>query len=423
MSKISKILAREILDSRGLPTVEVEVHTDKGFWGRAGVPSGASTGAHEAHELRDGDAKRYHGKGVKLAVTNVEKILAPKIMGMNVADQEKIDRILLETDGTQNKKNLGANAILGVSLACLKAFAAEQNQSLFKIVSAGKAQKLPVPLMNILNGGAHADNGLDVQEFMIAPTSMTSFSEALRAGSEIFHSLKKVLKDKGLTTSVGDEGGFAPKLKNNEEALSLIMTAIEKAGYKPGEEIHVALDVAATELFHDEKYNWENKKISGEELGEVYKSWCKKYPMISIEDGFSEDDWASWKSFTGKMGSQLQLVGDDLFVTNPKRLERGINEKAANAILVKVNQIGSYTETRNAIEMAHRANFHTVMSHRSGETEDVTIADLAVGLGCQQIKTGSLCRGERTAKYNQLLRIESELGTLAQYWGKQAFQF
>ncbi len=391
--------------------------------GRAAVPSGASTGAHEAVELRDGDKKRYHGKGVKTAVKNVNDILAGKIMGFDAREQQKLDELLIKTDGTENKGKLGANAILGVSLANLKALALCEGQPLFSLVGGAKAVKLPVPLMNVLNGGAHADNGLNVQEFMIAPVCGGSFSEALRAGSEVFHHLKKVLSEKHLSTAVGDEGGFAPKLKGNEEALSLLSAAIEKAGYRLGEEIFLALDVAATELFASDKYEWEGKKISGEELGAIYDSWIKKYPIISIEDGFAEDDWTSWQKFSAKKGQSLQLVGDDLFVTNPKRLARGIEERAANSILVKVNQIGTFTETKAAVDMAHSAGFHAVMSHRSGETEDVTIADLAVGLNCEQIKTGSLCRGERTAKYNQLLRIEETLGTKAQYWGKQAFQF
>lgn len=423
MGKITKVLAREILDSRGFPTVEVEVTVDQKWTGRAAVPSGASTGAHEAIELRDGDKSRYHGKGVRTAVQNVREHLAPKVMGLDVREQSQIDRVLIEADGTENKSKYGANAILGVSMAVLKAAALSEGQPLFQWIGGERAVHLPVPLMNVINGGAHADNGLDVQEFMIVPVCGGQFSESLRAGSEIFHSLKKVLTEKGLTTAVGDEGGFAPKLKGNEDALSLLATAVEKAGYKLGQDIHFALDVAATELFADGQYKWEGKKISGEELGHVYSQWQKKYPIISIEDGFSEDDWQSWKSFSQKVGRGLQLVGDDLFVTNPKRLAKGISEKAANSILVKVNQIGSFTETRQAVQMAHEAGFHAVMSHRSGETEDVTIADLSVGLNCEQIKTGSLCRGERTAKYNQLLRIEELLGTKVQYRAQKAFAF
>lgn len=422
-TQITKVHARQILDSRGFPTVEVEVTVGNQFTARAAVPSGASTGAHEAIELRDGDKSRYHGKGVKTAVDNVNNKLAKVVMGLDAREQKKLDEALLAADGTENKASMGANAVLGVSLAALKAAALAENQPLFQWVGGDKAVKLPVPLMNVLNGGAHADNGLDVQEFMIVPVCGGRFSEALRAGSEIFHHLKKVLSEKSLVTAVGDEGGFAPKLKNNEEALQLLTLAVEKSGYKLGQDIMFALDVAATELYKDGKYTWDGRQLSGAELGEVYAGWMKKYPLISIEDGFSEDDWDSWKSFTKKVGQQIQLVGDDLFVTNPKRLSRGIEEKAANSILVKVNQIGSFTETRAAVDMAHSAGFHAVMSHRSGETEDATIADLSVGLVCEQIKTGSLCRGERTAKYNQLLRIEEALGTKGQYWARQAFAF
>jgi enolase len=429
MAQITQIKTREILDSRGLPTVEVEVSATKSgakFVGRAAVPSGASTGAHEALELRDGDKTRYHGKGVLKAIQNVNEKLAPKLIGLNPLDQMAIDELLLKLDGTENKTVLGANAILGVSLATLKVAAQIEGLSLFRYVGGDKNYKLPVPLMNVLNGGAHADNGLDIQEFMVAPVCGGRFSEALRAGSEIFHHLKKILSEKNLSTAVGDEGGFAPRLKNNEEALQLLSLAIDKSGYKLGQDVFLALDVASTEFFSEGHYNFEGKKVTGEELGDIYRSWAKKYPIASIEDGFAEDDWASWQKFC-KVDSgnknRIQVVGDDLFVTNPKRLSRGIEEHAANALLVKVNQIGSYTETKRAVEMAHTANFHAVMSHRSGETEDVTIADLSVGLGCEQIKTGSLCRGERTAKYNQLLRIEDELGTKVQFWGADAFRF
>lgn len=421
MSEIVNIKAREILDSRGNPTIEVDIQTSAGVMGRAAVPSGASTGAHEANELRDGDKKRYSGKGVQKAIKNVHEKISDALMGVEVTNQAQIDQILLALDGTKNKEKLGANAILGVSLACAKAAALEVGLPLYQYVGGVRARRLPVPLMNILNGGAHADNGLDIQEFMIVPVGGQSFSEALRTGSEIFHSLKKILSEKGLATGVGDEGGFAPKLKSNLEALELIAKATEKAGYKLGDDVVLALDVAATELFDAGKYRWEGKKITGAELGAVYASWMKKFPLASIEDGFSEDDWKSWISFTKDHGHKVQIVGDDLFVTNTERLAKGIKDGAANALLVKVNQIGSLTETGQAVTMAQQNRMKTVMSHRSGETEDSTIADLAVGMDCQQIKTGSLCRGERTAKYNQLLRIEEQLGTVAQYWGRAAF--
>lgn len=420
MSEIASITAREILDSRGNPTVEVDVVTKNGNLGRAAVPSGASTGAHEACELRDNDKKRYLGKGVRNAVTNVKEIIAPKLLGQKLTDQAAIDKLLNQLDGTENKTKLGANAILGVSLACAKAAALDAKLPLFKSVGGANAVKLPVPLMNVLNGGAHADNGLDVQEFMIVPL-METFSESLRAGSEIFHTLKKILTKKGLATAVGDEGGFAPKLENNEHALKLLTEAIGEAGYQAGGNVFLALDVAATELFKDGKYHWEGKSITGEELLAIYKGWSEKYPLKSIEDGFSEDDWASWKKATEVLGSKLQLVGDDLFVTNPKRLAKGIAEHTANALLVKVNQIGSLTETAEAVSLAQKNKYRTVMSHRSGETEDAMIADLAVAMNCQQIKTGSLCRSDRTAKYNQLLRIEETLGSQAKYWGKDCF--
>lgn len=421
MSKIKTVKAREILDSRGTPTIEVEVQTEAGIIGRAAVPSGASTGAHEAIELRDKDAKRFHGKGVLKAVTNVREICAAAVIGMDVEDWKKVDAKLLAADGTENKSKLGANAILGVSLATAKAAALTSKQDLFVFLSGGQATRLPVPLMNIINGGAHANNGLNIQEFMIVPTCGGSFREALRAGSEIFHTLKKILDEEGHSVAVGDEGGFAPKLKGNRAALEFVMRAIEKAGYKPGDDVSVALDVAATELYEGGKYTWEGKAITAEQLTDIYAGWAKDFPMVSIEDGLSEDDWNGWVHLTKTLGGKMQLVGDDLFVTNPKRLQSGIDKHAANAILIKVNQIGSLSETLNAIQLAKKNHFHTVMSHRSGETEDVTISDLAVAFDCEQIKTGSLCRGERTAKYNQLLRIEEALGAKAQYWGKKAF--
>jgi enolase len=422
MSEIISLISREILDSRGNPTVEVEVKTALGHIGRAAVPSGASTGAHEACELRDGDMKRFLGKGVYKAVDNVREKIAPEIIGLNVFEQVYIDKVLRDIDGTDNKSNLGANAILGVSLACAQAAAKDANLPLYRYVGGSQACRLPVPLMNVLNGGAHANNGLDIQEFMIVPTVNNSFAESLRAGSEIFHTLKKILNEKGLSTAVGDEGGFAPILKSNEEALELLMIAIHKAGYEAGQNVFLALDVAATELFKDGKYNWEKNKITGAELENIYARWSEKFPMVSIEDGFSEDDWASWTTATANLGKNMQLVGDDLFVTNPKRIKMGLEKKAANALLVKVNQIGTLTETFEAVSLAQRNKMKTVMSHRSGETEDVIIADLAVALGCHQIKTGSLCRGERTAKYNQLLRIEEDLGGMGVYWDKAGFR-
>ncbi len=421
MSEIIEVRAREILDSRGQPTVEVELRTTGGVVSRAAVPSGASTGAHEACELRDGDMKRYLGKGVQKAVENVQEIIAPELIGLPCTDQVFIDKLLRDLDGTENKTKLGANAILGVSLAVAKAGAATTRQPLYRYVGGSQACRLPVALMNVLNGGAHANNGLDVQEFMIVPTVQNSFRESLRAGSEIFHTLKKILAKKGLSTAVGDEGGFAPKLSGNQEAMDLLMEAIQQAGYEPGQNVFLALDVASNELLKNGKYQWDGKQLAPEELLGIYKMWSEKYPLISIEDGFAEDDWDSWIKMTATLGSELQLVGDDLFVTNPKRLKTGIEKKAANALLVKVNQIGTLSETFDAVSMAQRAGFNTVMSHRSGETEDTTIADLAVAMGCQQIKTGSLCRTDRTAKYNQLLRIEEELGGLGHYWDKGAF--
>jgi enolase len=422
MAVVKAVKAREILDSRGNPTVEVDVTLDSGLVGRAAVPSGASTGAHEAHELRDKDKSRYLGKGVRKAVQNIESKMAAALREFPVGEQERLDRFLIELDGTNNKSQLGANAILGVSLAYAKATALAKGLPLYAALGGGDAVQLPVPLMNVINGGAHADNGLDVQEFMIVPTCGGRFSEALRAGAEVFHNLKSILSEKGLVTSVGDEGGFAPRLNGNRDALDLLMTAIEKAGYKPGKDIHLALDVAATEFYQEGTYRWEGRRIAAGELGKIYADWARNYPLVSIEDGFAEDDWQGWMAFTKEHGKQLQLVGDDLFVTNPERLAMGIERHAANAILVKVNQIGSLSETIKAVRMAQRAGFRTVMSHRSGETEDATISDLAVALGCEQIKTGSLCRGERTAKYNQLLRIEEHLGERAKYWGERLWQ-
>lgn len=419
MSEITAIHAREIIDSRGNPTVEVDVFSNAQM-ARAAVPSGASTGAYEAHELRDGDKSRYLGKGVLNAVKNINTTIGNQLKGMTV-DTETVDKMLLELEGTENKSQLGANAILGVSLAVAKLQAQLKGEYLFQTLSSGAANKLPVPLMNVLNGGAHANNGLDVQEFMIVPIGFDRFSEGLRCGCEIFQTLKNVLNEKGLSTAVGDEGGFAPKLGSNKEALDLLMSATEKAGYTPGEQVVFALDVAATELYSNGTYTWESSEITAEQMIEVYKGWMNDYPLKSIEDGLSEDDWDGWKAMTTELGSQAQLVGDDLFVTNPKRLKQGIDSGTANALLVKVNQIGSLQETRQAVQMAQSASYKTVMSHRSGETEDVTISDLAVGLNCEQIKTGSLCRGERTAKYNQLLRIEEVLGAKAQYWGLGAF--
>lgn len=420
--KIQSVKAREILDSRGNPTLEVEVETSTGVRGRAAVPSGASTGAHEALELRDKDSKRYHGKGVLKAVNNVRELCAPAIIGMDVSDWRAVDRKLLSLDGTENKAKLGANAILGVSLATAKAGASATKLELYQFLGKGQACRLPVPLMNIINGGAHANNGLDIQEFMIVPLGQVSFREGLRAGAEIFQTLRKILDEEGHSVAVGDEGGFAPKLKSNRTALEFVLKAIEKTGYKPGQDVALALDVAATELYDGQTYTWEGHKITAEQLSEIYLQWSKDFPLVSVEDGLSEDDWAGWLHLTQVAGAKMQLVGDDLFVTNPKRLKRGIEQKAANSILVKVNQIGSLTETGDAIDMAKKASYRTVMSHRSGETEDVTIADLSVAFDCEQIKTGSLCRGERTAKYNQLLRIEEALGTKASYWGRQAFK-
>lgn len=427
MSYISDIHARRVLDSRGNPTVEVEVFTTEGGFGRAAVPSGASTGAHEAAELRDGDASRFLGKDVSKAVNNVNTALADKLVGFSVFDQAGIDREMIALDGTPNKSNLGANAILGVSLAAARAAADQLNQPLFKYVGGMKANLLPVPMMNILNGGAHADNGIDFQEFMIMPFGAPSFSEALRMGTEVFHHLKSVLKSKGLATNVGDEGGFAPNLRSNVEAIEVVLTAIEKAGYRPGEDIWIALDAASTEFYDEAAGGYRFKKSTGEELSSeqmvsYWADWCAKYPIISIEDGMSEDDWSGWKKMTETLGDKIQIVGDDLFVTNKTRLQQGISSQTANSILVKVNQIGTLTETIEAVDLAHLNGYTSVMSHRSGETEDTTIADLAVALSCGQIKTGSASRSDRIAKYNQLLRIEEMLGSSAKYPGKD-FKF
>ena len=426
MSYIARIVGRQILDSRGNPTVEVDVYTTNGAMGRAAVPSGASTGVHEAVELRDGNKNLYLGKSVLKAVENVNAIIAEELMGMDVYDQKLIDATLIDLDGTANKSNLGANAILGTSLAVAKAAAQESGMSLFRYVGGVGATTMPVPMMNILNGGSHADNLIDIQEFMVMPFGATSFSEGLRWGTEIFHHLKSVLKDKGLSTNVGDEGGFAPNLGSNEEAIEVVLKAIEKAGFKPGHDVYVALDAASSEFYDAEKglYLFESTgdKRTSSEMVEFWADWAKKYPIVSIEDGLAEDDWAGWKDLTDKLGDKVQLVGDDLFVTNTKRLAQGIEQGVANSILVKVNQIGSLTETVEAVQMATRNSYTSVMSHRSGETEDNTIADLAVALNCGQIKTGSASRSDRMAKYNQLLRIEEELGETAYYPGRN-FKF
>ena len=420
MGKIVDIFAREILDSRGNPTVEVDVILDSGAYGRAAVPSGASTGQKEALELRDGE-KRYHGKGVRKAVRNVIDKIAPRLRGIDASGQANIDGIMIELDATKNKGKLGANAILGVSLAAVKAAAMEADMPLYKYIGGVNAKELPVPMMNILNGGLHADNNLDIQEFMIMPVNAHSFREALRMGAEIFHSLKSVLKSKGLSVSVGDEGGFAPNLKSNEEALSLIIKSINKAGYKEGKDIYLALDVAASELFEKDKYSFEGKRLSSGELINYYEKLIKKYPVLSIEDGLSENDWEGWKVMTEKLGKQIQLVGDDIFVTNPGILKEGIKKGIANSILIKANQIGTLTETLHAVNLAKQSGYTSVISHRSGETEDTTLADLSVACNSGLIKTGSLSRTERVAKYNRLLRIEEELGSTAVYKGKQVF--
>lgn len=423
MTIISDVYAREVLDSRGNPTVEVEVYLESGAIGRAIVPSGASTGVHEAVELRDDDKSRYLGKGVLKAVENVNEIIAPEVIGMDALDQLGIDKLMITLDGTPNKGKLGANAILAVSMAVARAAAEALDLPLYVYLGGFNAKQLPVPMMNIVNGGAHADNNVDVQEFMVLPVGAPSFKEALRMGAEIFHNLKSVLKGKGLNTAVGDEGGFAPNFTSNEDALSSIIEAIEKAGYKPGEDVFLGMDVASTEFFKDGKYvlEGEGKSYTPAEFVDLLASWVDKYPIITIEDGCSEDDWDGWKLLTEKLGNKIQLVGDDLFVTNTERLERGINENIGNSILIKVNQIGTLTETFDAIEMAKRAGYTAVISHRSGESEDSTIADIAVATNAGQIKTGAPSRTDRVAKYNQLLRIEDQLGELAQYNGLKSF--
>jgi len=420
MFTINEIKAREILDSRGNPTLEVDVQLENGTVGRAAVPSGASTGAHEAVELRDDDPTRFNGKGVSKAVQNVNSKLGIELVGSSSKDQEDIDKKMIALDGTENKSNLGANAILGISLAVAKAAAICSNQPLFSYLGGEAARLLPVPMMNIINGGEHADNPIDIQEFMIMPIGAGNIKEAIRMGSEVFHTLQAELKSAGLSTSVGDEGGFAPNIKSTRYALDLIIKSIEKAGYKAGHDIYLALDCASTEYFNDGKYHFsgENKILSSKENATYLAELVNDYPIVSIEDGMSEDDWEGWEILTSELGEKIQLVGDDLFVTNPKRLKKGIEISCANSMLVKVNQIGTLTETLEAIDLAHSANYTNVMSHRSGETEDTTIADLAVATNCGQIKTGSLARSDRLAKYNQLIRIEEELGSLAKYAGK-----
>lgn len=425
MSAIIDIHARQILDSRGNPTIEVEVLLDSGHKGRAAVPSGASTGVHEAVELRDGDKSVYGGKGVLKAVENVNTEIFEALIGVSATEQRYIDEVMIELDGTENKGRLGANAILGVSLAVAHAAANLQGLPLYRYIGGTQAHVLPVPMMNILNGGAHADNPVDIQEFMIMPVAATNFSEALRTGSEIFHALKKQLAAAGLNTNVGDEGGFAPAVKSSREALDFIMKAVEEAGYKPGEEIKIALDAASTEFYKDGKYELagEGKTLDSAGMVKYYAELCDAYPIVSIEDGMAEDDWEGWAALTAELGDRVQLVGDDLFVTNPARLARGIEENSANGLLVKVNQIGTLTETLSAIEMAKKAGYGIILSHRSGETEDATIADLAVATNAGQIKTGSLARSDRTAKYNQLLRIEEDLDSSAAYGGRSVFPF
>ena len=425
MSVIELVYAREVLDSRGNPTVEVEVVLESGSVGRAIVPSGASTGAFEAVELRDGDKGRYLGKGVEKAVANVNEIIAPELEGMDAFDQPAIDTLMIELDGTHNKGKLGANAILGVSMAVARAAAEELGLPLFQYIGGVNAKQLPVPMMNILNGGEHADNNVDVQEFMILPVGAPSFKEGLRMGAEVFHSLKKVLSERGLACGVGDEGGFAPNLGSNREALELIVEAIEKAGYKPGDDVRLGLDVAATEMYDKETKLYdlkhEGKKLTAEQMVDLYEEWVNNFPIVTIEDGLDEEDWDGWKILTDRLGKKVQLVGDDLFVTNTERLERGIEAGVANSILIKVNQIGTITETLDAIEMAKRAGYTAVISHRSGETEDTTIADLAVAVNAGQIKTGAPSRTDRVAKYNQLLRIEEMVGEQARYCGMNSF--
>ena len=420
MVEIEEIFAREILDSRGNPTLEVDIRLSDGSFGRAAVPSGASTGKHEAVELRDGDKKRYSGKGVLKAVTNVNTIIADELFGLDAENQRGIDAILIALDGTENKGKLGANAMLGVSLALAKAVAASMETPLYRYVGGANARVLPVPMMNIINGGEHADNPIDVQEFMVMPVGAKNFSEALRCGAEIFHALKAKLKADGHNTNVGDEGGFAPNLDGSKHALDYIMSAVKAAGYTPGADVFLAMDVAATEFYDGKKYNLkgEGKSLTSDQMVDYLADLAANYPIISIEDGMSEDDWDGWVALNAKIGGTCQLVGDDLFVTNPKRLKTGIETKAANSILVKVNQIGTLSETLDAVDMAHRAGFTAVMSHRSGETADHTIADLAVATNCGQIKTGSLARSDRLSKYNQLLRIEEQLGEMAEYAGR-----
>ncbi len=423
MSLIEGIFARQIFDSRGNPTIEVDVVTESGAFGRAAVPSGASTGTHEAVELRDGDKKKYMGKGVLKAVENVNAKIASEVVGLSVFDQNLIDMVMIELDGTPNKGKLGANAILGTSLAVAKAAAMEAGQSLYRYIGGVNANTLPVPMMNILNGGSHADNSIDFQEFMVMPVKADTFSESLRMGTEIFHTLKKVLHEKGFSTNVGDEGGFAPNIKSNEEAIEIVLKAIEKAGFKPGVDVFIAMDAASSEFYDAKSKSYifkksDGKKLKSEEMVEYWAKWAKKYPIISIEDGMAEEDWTGWKGLTDKIGDKVQLVGDDLFVTNVDFLQKGIDMGVANSILVKVNQIGSLTETINAVNLAKRNSYKSIMSHRSGETEDSTIADLAVALNTGQIKTGSASRSDRMAKYNQLIRIEEELGETAYFPGK-----
>ncbi len=427
MSLIADVKARQILDSRGNPTIEVDVITENGFMGRAAVPSGASTGIHEAAELRDNDKSKYLGKGVLKAVSNVNDVISNELLGTYVFEQNVIDRLMIDLDGTPNKSNLGANAILAVSLAVAKAAAQESNQSLFRYLGGVNANTLPLPMMNILNGGAHADNAIDFQEFMVMPAKADTFADSLRMGVEIFHNLKSVLKSKGYSTNVGDEGGFAPDIKSNEEAIETVLTAIEKAGLRPGEDVFIAMDAATSELYDAEKGLYifrksDKRQLSSDEMVDYWKTWTSKYPIISIEDGCAEDDWAGWKKLTQTIGDNVQLVGDDLFVTNVQRLQRGITEHIANSILIKVNQIGTLTETIDAINLATKNSYTNVISHRSGETEDNTIADIAVAMNSGQIKTGSASRSDRMAKYNQLLRIEEELGSNARFTGRD-FKF